>query len=124
MDKAFEQQSRMMEQAFDQWRKASEAGMAIHPKDAGALTDAFSGWMKTLTDSYETGFDAWNELAEKHREALFSAFRFSPFFDRNAEDQLRETYAGLAQVQKSYLDMVKKGLEALKKTETDQPGAA
>ncbi len=107
MENMFEAPSKMMEQAFDQWKKLMGQNV-VWPAGGGPLfQENLAKWVSAMSSAYVTNMDAWNSLLDQNEDLLFKVYKESPFYNADAESRLREACNGIAKARKSYQEILK-----------------
>jgi hypothetical protein len=113
MEKIFEQSSKMMEQAYDQWRKVL-GDSPLWPKTGSQFfQDNMSKWIAAMSAAYASNMDAWNTFTSQNEDLFFKTFKESPFYNENAEVRMREAWDNIIKAQKTCQDIVKESLSKI-----------
>lgn len=113
MEKIFEQTTKMMEQAYEQWRTMIGESPLFPKAGGGLFHDNIGKWMASMNTTYTSGMEAWNKFIRQNEELLFKMFRESPFYNEVAENRMRDAWAAMVKAQKTYQDVVKESMATI-----------
>jgi hypothetical protein len=113
MDKMFEQTTKMMEQAYEQWRTMI-GDSPFFPKAGGAFfQNNMSKWIESMNSTYASNMEAWDKFMQQNEEILFKMFRESPLYNETAENKMRDAWSAIVKAQKTYQDIVRESLATI-----------
>ena len=113
MEKMFEQTTKMMEQAYEQWRTMI-GGSPFFPKAAGAVfQNNPAKWIESMNSTYASNMEAWNKFIQQNEELFFKMFRKSPLYNETAETGIRDAWSAIVKAQKTYQDFVRENLATI-----------
>ena len=113
MEKMFEQTTKMMEQAYEQWR-AMIGDSPFFPKAGGAVfQNNMAKWIESMNSAYASNMEAWNKLIQQNEELFFKMFRQSPVYNETAENTMRDAWSEIVKAQKTYQDLVRESLATI-----------
>jgi len=113
MEKMFEQTTKMMEQAYEQWRTMI-GDSPFFPKAGGAVfQNDTAKWIESMNSTYASNMEAWNKFIQQNEELFFKMFRKSPLYNETAETSMRDAWSAIVKAQKTYQDFVRENLATI-----------
>jgi hypothetical protein len=107
MEKLFEAPNKMMEEAFDQWKKLLGQNALWPTGGAPVFQENLTKWVSAMSSAYITNVEAWNSLLDQNEELLFKVYKESPFYNAEAENRMRDACNSIAKARKSYQEILK-----------------
>ena len=124
MDKMFETQQKMAEQAFDQWKKMLGDYPMWQSGGGTAVQENLTNWVSAMSSAYVTNIDAWNAMLDQNEELLFKMYKESPFYNAEAEGRMKDACNSIAKARKSYQEIVKDSLARIEDALKDSASQA
>lgn len=116
MENVFEQPTKMMEQAYEQWRQMMTENSPWTASGGKLFRENMVNWVSSLNSTYSANMEAWNTFMQHNQEVFFKMFKESPFFTEASESRMRETWDNMLKAQQTYQDIVKDNLEKMETT--------
>lgn len=113
MEKMFEFPTKMMEQAYDQWRKLLGENPVWPTAGGMAFQENLTTWVSAMNSAYNANIDAWNSFLDQNEELLFKLYKESPFYNEEAENRIREACNSIAKARKSYQEIIKDSFDRI-----------
>lgn len=107
MESMFEAQSKMMEQALDQWKQLLGQNMVWPSSGGPAFQENLTKWVSALSSAYSTNIEAWNALLDQNEDLLFKMYKESPFYNAEAENRMRDACNSIAKARESYQQILR-----------------
>ena len=115
MQSFFDQNTKMIEQMFDQWRKMLGGESAWPMTGFEHYQSNMSSFLKSVGETYSSNADAWNGFVEQGQESFLKMCESSPIRNESAEQQFRDGFETVTTARKTIQEMVKSNLTCLAK---------
>lgn len=80
----------------------------------------WSAWMSAVRSAYDVNASWWQMFLDQTEEVFFKTFKESPFYNKAAEDQIREFGANIRKAQNLQMESVKDYLDKMESTLKDK----